>query len=271
MIRQRILYYFFILAAVLSILDGAFNLDPTMQSVKIILLLITGLAVGVLITENYEKILLSGISFILGLLIVSQLLSNLLLLTTIKIMFTNFILFVSMVLLVVGLERFVILITSEDQETAYQEHKKEKQEQTKKTTHSNHFEQIWARIILIAVGFTFVILLTELFFAVGRFAKLFLTIDILITIIFIVDLLFLYNKSKTFGEFIQKNIFDIISAIPLVGMFRVLKIFRAIKIIKASKLLKVLKVNKTTKFFSEESSFNKVVDEKKQKKKPKKD
>lgn len=264
MLRQRALYYFFALAAVVSILDGAFHLDPTMQAVKYALLITTGLVVGVLIVEDQQKILVAGIGYSLGVLLISQLLATVLFFSSIRIMFTNFTLFVGMIILILGLEQFVSLITSEKQELKIRETQQQKQIRNKEKTilTSPNFQRIWAEIILISVGFTFVILLADLFFNTGRFSKVFFSIDIIVTIVFIIDVFLLYKKTNSFGEFITKNIFDIISAIPLVGIFRVLKIFRAIKILKTTKVLKLLKVNKTTKFFSEESAFNDVIEQK---------
>ena len=71
-----------------------------------------------------------------------------------------------------------------------------------------------------------------------------------------------------FWDFLRKNVFDIIAAVPLVGILRGLKIIRAIKIVRmarGAKATKVIKMHKTAKFFSEESAFNTVQAKKKKK------
>lgn len=263
MLRQRALQYFFIIAAVISILDGAFSLQPTMQSIKYILLVVSGLLAGMLLTEDHDKIIISGISYVVGVFLITQYLGSVLFFSGIQTILMNFSLFVGMVLVVVGIERFVGYMTSERQDKLSLDEELRKLTQLgKKEIKKESFEKIWGTIILVAVGFTFVIILAELFFTIGRLAQLFWILDLIITVLFIIDVIILYVRSKSFGDFLRNHVFDILSAIPLVGVLRGLKIIRAVKIIKSTKMLKVIKAHKTTKFFSEKSSFNKVKNKK---------
>jgi hypothetical protein len=259
MLRQKVLQYFFILAAVLSILDGAFILQPTMQSIKYIVLIVSGIIVGMLVAQDHKQILISGIAYLLGILVISQFLGTVVFLSGIQTMLFNLAIFVAMAIVVIGIEQFVSLLTSEKQnEQIIVKTRNKVKEAGKKELENKSFEKIWARIILVAVGLTFIILLAELFFNLGKLEITFLILDLIITILFIVDVIMLYVKSKSFGYFIRNHIFDIISAIPLVGVLRGLKLIRAVKIIKAAKIAKVLNINKTTKMFSEKGSFNEI-------------
>lgn len=272
----RLLQYFFLIAAVVSILDGVFPLQPTMESVKYIVLILSGIIVGSLIQKEQSKLFISGLSYSFGVFLIWGFLRELTFLNEIFSMLINFTIFISTVLIMLGLEQFLSLISPKLNS------KKKKNKLGKKylkTINDPKFEKVWSIIILIAVGFTFVIILSELFFNIGRLAKLFYFLDIIITFIFIVDVVILYLRSKNFNEFIRENFFDIISAIPLVGILRGLKLVRAIKIIrvskitkltklvKASKTTKILKVNKSTKFFSKKSDFNNVESTKAKKRK----
>jgi hypothetical protein len=263
---QKISQYFFIVAAVISILDGAFTLDETMTSVKIMFLLIAGILVGILRHDESEKeFILAGIAVIFTGLIFTQLMGNYMILENFALMIENFIIFLSMAVIVAGIEVISdIMTTSHEIKPEHQpKHVTNfSEEELKKIT----FQKIWGTVILVAVALTFILLLAESFFDVARFQEIITVLDGAITVLFIVDLIILYNDSKNFSSFLKNNIFDIIASIPTVGILRGLKLFRAIKIIKIMKITKVTKVAKfgkfykTTKFFSEGSYFNKVND-----------
>jgi len=259
MSNSKLLQYFFLIAAVVSILDGVFTLQPTMESVKYIVLILSGIVVGLLIREDYSKLFISGLSYLFGVFLIQQFLGKLIFLNGLLMMLVNFAIFVSVILMMLGLEQFLSLISSKSNSKNNTKNKSEKK--YLKTINNPEFERAWSILILVAVGFTFVIILSELFFNIGRLAKLFYLLDMIITFFFIIDVIILYLRSKNFDEFIRENIFDVISAIPLVGVLRSLKLIRAVKIIKFTKMAKttkVLKTNKTTKFFSNKSDFNDV-------------
>lgn len=260
---QKISQYFFIIAAVISILDGAFALDETMTSVKLMFLIIAGTLVGILRHDAREReFLLAGVAVIFTGLIFTQLMGTYDVLQNFALMIVNFIIFLSTAVIVVGIEIIAEIITRPDGKV-----------KPKKVTHMHHltedelkkltFQKIWGTVILVAVALTFILLLAESFFDISKFEELFMVLNGAITVLFIVDLIILYNDSKDFGSFLKNNVFDIIASIPTVGILRALKIFRAIKIVKVMKVAKVSKLThlyKTTKFFSEKSYFNKVND-----------
>lgn len=256
---EKLSQYFFLLAAVIAILDGAFTLQNEMQSMKFIVLILAGLTVGVLRQSKKESFLIASISVIITGILFTQLLGVYMnMFSGILQMILNFVIFLSAAAFVVGLH-FVANILTEEREP-------EDETIVKKEKHlfSLHesFERIWGYVMLVAVALTFIVLLSETFFDVNNYLMIILVVDFIITALFITDLFVLYRHSKGFKDFLRRNIFDIIAAIPTVGILRVLKIVRIIRIVKStskiSKLSKLGKMNKTTKFLSEDSYFNKV-------------
>jgi len=276
MLKQRLIQYFFVIAAVTAILEGAFPPDRTMQTIKYALLIVAGLVVGSLIKQDQKDIMIASATYILTILLLDRIINPNQLIKGILLMLKNFAIFVAIVSAIISLEVFSNKATSQKQNL-----KPLKKTPKKNIKEENKFEDFWARIILIAVGFTFVIIIGEFFFKLNaQLTKIFFIIDLIITTLFIMDLIVLYNKTKTKKEFITKYFFDIISAIPFAGILQTVKIVRAVRIIKELKLLKVttktvkltkafkvskttklLKINKTTKFLSESNEFNDLIKE----------
>ena len=254
MSQQKPLHYFFIVAAVISIFSGAFFLQPTTQSLVYGLLVLSGLIVGALIIENQERLIISGVGYLLGIFFGYQFLGNIPFLSGIFAMLFNFAFFVSVVVVVLGIEQFVKFLLSDS-------YKKTIKKKTINKKTNSRFDKVWSYVILVAVALTFVILFAD-FFAIGKLSNLFRALDVLITALFIVDVFILYSRSDSFDEFLRDGIFDILSAIPLVGVLRSLKLIRAVKILRSVKAMKLLKLNKSTKFFSKKSSFNTVKNKK---------
>jgi len=261
---EKFSQYFFLIAAVLAILDGAFTLQNEMQSAKFIVLILSGIAVGVLRQHKKEAFLISGTAVVITGLLFTQLLgANLAIFTGVLQMILNFVLFLSAALLVTGLHFVSNIMTGE------KEPEEELSESEKKIIHEKYifphhqkFEKVWGYVMLGAVALTFIILLSETFFDVQQFILIISVVDLAITALFITDLFVLYQHSSGPMDFFKRHIFDIVAAIPTVGILRVLKLIRVVRFIKVlkggSKLTKLSKVHKTTKFLSEESSFNKV-------------
>jgi hypothetical protein len=262
MLRKRIISYFFLLAAVLSILDGAFTLTQDMQVIKYVLLILAGVVVGLLHSEKKTELLRAGAATLVGAIFLWQIFS--LSPTTIPLlaMVFNFMIFLASVVIAVGLEQVFYYLSLD---ITIEKTKKKK----KAPKQSVAFDYWWSIIILLAVALTFIVLLIELFTVSSQIEDILLIIDAVITILFLIDLGILYRDSTSTKDFFKHNFFDILASIPTIGVFRALKVFRAIRIIKASKgtlrMIQLGKVHKTTKFFSHESSFNTV--EKKRKKK----
>ncbi len=259
--QNKISQYFFIIAAVVAILDGAFTLDYTMRSLKFILLVFSGIIVGALRACKQREFLLSSVAVIITGFILTETLPTTL--SSFSIMIYNFVIFLSAATVVVGIEQIANILTiPHEEEPTPKEHFEKFKKLTSPEIKHLTFEYIWGVIILIAVALTFIVLLAESFFDVSMYANILLVVESLITLLFIIDVVLLYEKSKSFSEFIYKNIFDIIAAIPAVGVLQGLKLIRAVRIIRVMKsgikVTKMTKMYKTTKFFSEESDFNKV-------------
>ncbi len=262
--QNKLSQYFFIVAAVVAILDGAFELDTTMRSLKFIVLVFSGIVVGALRHHDQKEFLLSGMAVIITGFILTEVLAGTL--ANFSTMIYNFVIFLSASIVVVGIEQIANIITFEHkEEKERKEEEKHLKELKKLTPHEiKHltFEHIWGTIILVAVALTFIVLLAQSFFDVSAYADILLAVEALITVLFIVDLVILYEKAKNFSDFLHKNVFDIIAAIPTMGVLRGLKLIRAVKIIrgfsKSLKVTKITKLYKTTKFFSEESAFNQL-------------
>ena len=75
--------------------------------------------------------------------------------------------------------------------------------------------------------------------------------DLIITFIFLIDLIFLYRHASGLKDFIKRNWLDIISVIPFGMAFRLTKLVRTVRLLKlftrTSKLSKVTKVSKLSK------------------------
>ena len=122
------------------------------------------------------------------------------------------------------------------------------------------FDRVWSMVILFAVALSFITLLASTFYNLSGFEQLISAIDVFITIVFLADLVILYQDSKGFKDFVRHNMFDILAAVPAQGFLRILKIVRVLRIIKlirnSARLTKLMKLYKTAKFFSDRSSFN---------------
>jgi len=256
---KKINQYFFLIASVIAILDGAFKLQPGMESVKLIVLVLSGLAVGVLTQDRLESYLVAGISVVIAGIVFTQLLGqNLVMFSGVLQMVINFVVFLSASLLVVGL-RLVADIIAGDDEVLSSKHSE------KNSVHHSfydHFEKVWGYVILIAVALTFIIILSETFFDTSDYAVFLTVVEMTITALFITDLVILYRHANGFVDFLKRYVFDIIAAIPVVGVLQVFKIVRVVRFARVlrntSKLAKISRANRTAKYFSDESSFNKV-------------
>lgn len=273
---EKISQYFFIIAAVVSILDGSLSLGENMSAIKLVVLILSGIIVGVLKHSQEKEFLISGVAVVITGYVLIQLLGTYFVIDGLGLMLLNFIIFLSSALVVVGIQQVGGSLTFPEIHLEVKDEvgKKTKKKSTSKKSAKNPmkmthdeladhtFERVWGIILLVAVALTFIILLGEMFFDLGGYTVAFATTDMIITVIFIVDLFVLYSKSNGFSDFVKRNIFDIIAAIPTLGALRGLKIIRAVRVVKSLnrgfKATKLVKMYKTSKFFSEESYFNHV-------------
>lgn len=261
---QKISQYFFIIAAIITIFDGVFELTPEMANVKFIVLILSGLVVGVMRRNQDDQFLISGIVFTIAGYVLIRLLQPHMMLSGIEAMIIDFLIFIASAVFILSLERVVLEVASPGQNglSGQENDFNELKHKAERDIETQTFEHIWGVIILFAVALTFISLLTQLFFEAGPFLTVFNYVDALITIIFIADLLVLYLQSKNLKDFAKRHVVDIIAAIPAIGVLRVLKLVRALRIIKmvgkGAKMGQAVKLYKTAKFFSDHSYFNMV-------------
>ena len=263
---DKVSQYFFIIAAVISILDGAFELDEQMRALKYMILIVGGVVVGIMRHQKQKEFVVAGLAVIITGFILVAFLQDLYLLESFGVMIYNFVIFLSAATVVVGIEQIAGIISlAPHLDEELPPAKTKRQKLTQKEIEEHSFHRVWGTIILVAVALSFIVLLAESFFDVSEYQVYLVAIDGAITLLFIVDLIILYRQAKGFGDFIKHNIFDIIAAVPTVGVLRLLKIIRAARIVrvfsKGLKLSKTTKLYKTTKFFSQRSYFNQVEQE----------
>lgn len=253
---NKIGLYFFIIASMLAIIDGAFTIiSPEMQVAKVVLLIFSGLIVGLLLFNTEKDFLIGGISFIFSSSALMILIGPLFVNSIFGKILINFILLLTPMVLVVAFKSIIDSISeaagirTSINDGVTLDYFKE-----------SSFERVWGMVVLTAVAFAILQLLLEIFYDISQYYYYLQAIDWLITSVFIVDLIVIYEKVHSFKNFLFKNYFDIIAAIPTVGLLRIFKLVRAIKLIKifksSAKLTGLIKLHKTSKFFSEESSIN---------------
>ena len=129
-------------------------------------------------------------------------------------------------------------------------------------------ENVWDIIVFVAVALVIVILVLESFFDLRAYDNLIETLqitDYAIMLIFAVDLVVLYNRSRNIKTFFKTSWLDVIAVIPLGSAFRLTKLVRGTRIVRifTRSHRAVTRANRSAKYFSEESGFNKLMNEKK--------
>lgn len=248
--------YFFVVAFLLSLIDGFFKISsPEMDKIKFIFLVFLGILFGLFLISYQKDFLIAGTSFVLGILVVfsifniqsfsfilSKILFNLLIFITSAIITCSFKFFIETLIKIYGCE-------VEKHEGVTPEHLNE-----------NSFQRVWIIVILIAFGFALLQILFEIFYDVSSFRNYLMVLDGIITLIFCIDLVVLYKASSNFKFFITHYFIDIFAAIPLLTFFRIFKVFRSVKIVRifnsSIHLSKFMKMNKSSKFFSKRIVLN---------------
>ncbi|MFW5852906.1 MAG: ion transporter, partial [Nanoarchaeota archaeon] len=124
-------------------------------------------------------------------------------------------------------------------------------------------ENLWDMIVFVSVAFVLVILVLESFFNLEPYpglVSLLTFIDYMIVGIFVIDLFVIYNKVRNVKLFLMRNWIDILAVIPFGSVFRLTKLVRVVRIMRVfSGAQKASKVNRISKFFSDDSGFNKLL------------
>ena len=151
---------------------------------------------------------------------------------------------------------------------------------TDKQSKISKFEKGFSILVLFSVLLVLYFLVLDMFLDTSNIQDIIFYSDIGITIIFLIDLIFLYKRSHGFWDFLKKNWLDVISVIPfgmafrLTKLVRVLRIFRifsrASKATKISKAAKISKISKGLRLKSEVPRTGKILSKMSKKKDDKK-
>lgn len=273
----------FLLGAITSILGGAFTSTPETENLKIIFLIIFGVFVGLINIsqeQEYGFLLASGV-FVICAASLNALLNQFLLLSALNVILQNFIIFISPAAIIVAFRVIVEFASQSELDVDGEE-----ESLVQFYTRLSKRERIWDLVILFAVSVTLILLILQMFYNTSAYLGVITLATYIIAVIFIVDLIVLYNRAKDLKAFFKTGWLDIIAAIPFGAVFQLAKTFRFIKILKvvsktqkvskvahASKLSNISKaskighINQPAKFFSKKSGFNKYIDPKDRKKK----
>lgn len=260
---QKLGTYFFIVGVLIAILSGAFTISGDMQTIALLMLIITGSFVGLLNIEEEREMhfLIAAGVFIIASRAIDDYLIGLELLKNFNDMLTNLIIFAASASIVVGLKLIFHYASYKEEE---------KEEDIEHEFDDPHTESVWNVIIFVAVCLAFVIFILEVFFYTNGLTPVLNYLTWVILAVFLVDLVILITRAKGFFSFFKHHWADIISIIPVAGVFQLLKVVRVLRIAKIARLLqstgrlsRMSKITHSAKFFSKKSGFNKYVSKKK--------
>ncbi|MGE0792628.1 MAG: hypothetical protein AB7V77_00445 [Candidatus Woesearchaeota archaeon] len=248
--------YFFVLASMLAIIDGSFQtFSVNLQIAKSIVLVFSGVLVGLFLLSEEKDFLIASVSFVIAGSILLNMLGSFFSLSPFGKILSNFILVSAASVVTVGFKEILNTITKASgiEDSIHSEI-------TPEHLDKSSFEILWGIIILVAVAVAILQLLLQTFYDLSNYIAILDMVDLIITALFIVDVIILYEKAESFKKFITKNFFDVLASIPSIGFFRAFKIVRAARIIKifqtSFRLTRMIKISRTSKFFSENSSFS---------------
>ncbi len=248
---------FFLIGVLIAVFSGAFDVLEGLENTRLLLLVTLGVIVGLLNISKDEQMsfLVASVAFLFS--------SNILIgvspvgmrvLQGIFLMLYNLMVFVASATLVIAL-KLVFEYASES--------KKDVVFEVPKHDERPHSENIWDLTVFVSVAFVIVILILESFFNLEPYPDLvniLIFLDYVIIGIFAIDLVVLYNKQKNLKLFFQKNWLDMIAVIPFGTVFRLTKLVRLVRIVRIfTRAQKASRVNRASKFFSDESGFNKLI------------
>lgn len=254
----------FVFSALISIFGATLPVAESFSYYYAPTLLILGIFIGLVnINQKEEKMfLISSVAFIFITETMTKYISNFYLLSQIFIIFKDSILFIGPAALTVA-TKCIIEFASENSEIKSKSNKR-----AYIKNKGSAFQDVWNIIIFLSVIFVFLTFVPQLFFDVTEYQTIINYVDLIIIIIFIIDLFFLYQESKSMEDFFKKNWLDILAAIPFnlilspnLYFVKLLKLSRTTKIIRG--ISKFSKLNRPVKFFSKNSSFNRYVENKK--------
>ena len=248
---------FFIIGVLVSVFSGAFDVLEGLENTRLLTLVILGVIVGLLNISKDEQMsfLISSLAFLFSAnILISVSPVGMRVLQGIFLMLYNLMIFIAPATLVISL-KLVFEYASESKKNIVFE--------IPKHNERSHSENMWDLIVFVAVAFVIVVLILESFFNLEPYSDIVAILaflDYLVLGVFVIDLVVLYKRQKNLKLFFTKNWLDMIAVIPFGAVFRLTKLVRLVRIVRIfSGAQKATRVNRATKFFSDESGFNKLI------------
>lgn len=243
---KRLGMYFFAIGAILSLLAGAFPVSDSMYAFVMIVLVFLGVFSAILNVDEEEELafVVAAAGFLIAVLCFKVLLGGNVLVANLASFFEVATLFVGSMLVTVAI-RTVVELGSEGEGDPLG-HADDVTDHVESLLYTKG-ERIWHFVVFIAVAFSFVVVLLDVFFSLQSYSTALSVLDIIITVVFFIDLILLYRRAGSFGRFLRTCWPDTIATIPFFPVLRVAKLVRLVR------LMRFVKLNKTLKFFSERS------------------
>ncbi len=248
----RIGMYFFLIGALLSVLDGAFIASQEMRGLVYVLLIFLGIFSGILnVSEDEEHhFLLSGAAFLLVILAFNMLFAGEPVLSGFARFFENAVTFVGSMTIVVAIKT-ILDFGSQNYRVTPEESMRARIEDIDDWQLSKKVKA-WNFVVFLAVAVTFIVILLGLpiYRIPPGMESVLSVLEWTVIVVFIIDLFVLYRQEGGFLPFIRNCWIDIVAAIPVPG------VFGAFKIVRVARVARLARVTHSLKFFSKESGVN---------------
>jgi len=244
--------FFFIIGALLSVLDSTFPFEQGMRGAVYVVLIFTGIFAGILnVTEDEEHhFLVSAAAFLIIILAFSQIFQGEhYFLDRFTQFFQNAVAFVGSMALVVAL-KIILEFGSDDYRVSPTENMEARTEEMAELQLSKGMKA-WNFVIFLAVALTFLTILVEVFFIISPgYQTLLNNLTWLITVVFLIDLFVLFRREGSLKAFFKNCWLDVIAAIPFGGALA------SLKAVRLARFAKIAKATASLKFFSDKSGVN---------------
>lgn len=249
---HRVGMYFFTIGALLAILAGAFPLAPGVYDTVLVLLIFLGVFSAILNIGEEEELgfLVAASSFLIMIVSFKFLLGHHPLIIGLADFFEVVTFFVGSMLSVVALKTVFEFGSQKSLEAL--DHA-DAIDQHMDTFMFSRQERIWNFVVFLAVAVTFIVILLDVFFELATVAQMFFAFNVLITLIFAIDLVVLYRKEGSMKNLFRNCWLDIVATIPFFMIFQGLAALQVAKLARLVRLSRFMKLNKTLKFMSERS------------------
>ncbi len=250
----------FTFGVLISLFSGVFDFVHGFNEAKIPIIVILGVFVGLMNISDNERMnfLISSAVFIVAAgVIVDFSPGRLVFLEGLFEILYNLAIFVAAAAIVVSLKMVFEFLSEYDPKSV---------SALPSPDERKHMENVWDVVVFVAVAMVIVVLVLESFFALTpELIDILQLADYVIIMVFVVDLFVLYNKNRDLKNFVKTSWLDMIAVIPLSSAFRLTKLVRGTRIIRIFTRTHhaTTRINRTAKYFSDESGFNKIMNKKK--------